>query len=157
MLYPHLLKLWIKSPDIPPGSQSTDTGAWTPNPDATDVVIYEGAADVQDNTRRTVRDDAGRPTPNADAIAFLADEFVLTGRGGTSTILATDDGADVVADDENSADPLFIVLANQERVRTGVYATITYEDSTVEHAAVVGFRRLDGCVMLRRLLVPADQ
>lgn len=157
MLYPHNLRLWIPSPDVPPGTQDTDTGAWTKNPSATDVVLYDGPADVQDTSRKTVRDDAGRPTPNADATAYLADEFVLTGYGGQAAILDTDDDTDIVADDETSDTPLFLVLSNQVRIKTGVNAIVTYEDGSTERASVVGFRRLDGAVMLRRLLVPADQ
>lgn len=148
MRYPHTLRLWIPSPDVPPGSQSADTGKWTPNVEATDVVLYDGPADVQDNTRKSLRDEAGRPNLNADAWAYLGDEFALTGAGGSNSAIGTDNGDGINTGDDP---PVLLVTTATIRIHSNVYALITYEDGTTERATVMGVRNLDGIVMLRRM------
>lgn len=68
MRYPHRLRCERPGEG---GDQDPDTGAWTPVPPS---VVYDGAADVQDEGETIRRDAEGRPVQVSEAVAFLEDE-----------------------------------------------------------------------------------
>lgn len=53
------------------GSQDPDTGAWVPG---AGEVVYDGAADCQDEGETVRRDTEGREVAISDATLYLADE-----------------------------------------------------------------------------------
>lgn len=127
MVFPHRLKLWLPNPVDAAGAQDPVTGAWTPAAPDTSVVFYNGEADVQETARRTVYDDNREPRSYADAIGYLADTDVFK----ISYVLT--------------------VATTNLRLKTNVYAEITWDDGAVEPAEVAAVRRMDGAVLLRRL------
>lgn len=82
MDYPHYIT--IRRPagagvDPSPGVQDPDTGLWTGDVIATDdsVTVWKGRCDVQDKGEVILRDSAGQPTLEADAVCFLAKERAI--------------------------------------------------------------------------------
>lgn len=72
------------------GAQDPETGAWLPAPP---VVVYDGAADVQDEGPALAQAGDGTPTVESDAAAYLevesaaaairvGDDAVVTWEGG---------------------------------------------------------------------------
>ena len=70
MKYPHSWRCVRDDPDNP-GSQDPDTGEWTP---AADTVVYDGAADCQDEGEVLQRDAEGRAVTMSEAVLYLEDE-----------------------------------------------------------------------------------
>lgn len=86
MSYPHRLRVTRASG----GAQDPDTGAWTPE---AATVLYDGAADVQDEGEAMVRDADGRPLSTSDGVAYLASESAIgTMRPGDACLVTWPDG-----------------------------------------------------------------
>lgn len=150
MSWPHRLLLWKPNPENP-GSRDEDSGILTPPDPAQRVTLYDGDADVQELPAQKARTQNGEPAGVADAVAFLADEFMLAGRNAVQTVL-TDDTEEPELAQEPDGDPQ-VVTAPPAIIAAGAFGTITYEDGSTQECSVIGVRRLDGAVLLKRAVI----
>jgi hypothetical protein len=147
MQWPHWLTIWKANPDAKPGTQDKDTGIWVSTSQPR-ITLYDGNADVQESPRRRGRDQNGEPSVAADAVAFLADEWVLQGRNGSQGVLTdttdgtlTEDGTNQTIQASGPVIP----------VDDDCFATITWPEGAQSDARILGVRRLDGAVLLKHV------
>lgn len=69
MHFPHRIRITRSVPH--PDPETDDYGQPLPGFEPTELVLYDGAADVQDKPALLIRDLAGDPTIDADTAVFL--------------------------------------------------------------------------------------
>lgn len=147
MIWPHALMIWKANPDAKPGNQDQDTGGWVAS-ERPRITLYDGSADVQEAPKRRGRDANGEPTPSADAVAFLSDEWLLQGRNGSVGVINDANGGTLTTD---GTDQTVQATGPVIAVDDDCFATITWEDGAQSDARVLGLRRLDGAVLLKHV------